>query len=65
MSLDKKDRALLIMLFYQNGSNLSIELCEYRQLSCLHKDPMSWQALKKMIRKFGCDARKRNESDFK
>ena len=50
--MEKKDRALLIKLFYQNGSNLSIALREYRRLNCLRKGPMSRQALKKMIQKF-------------
>ena len=50
--MEKKDRALLIKLFYQNGSNLSIALREYRRLNCLRKGPMSRHALKKMIQKF-------------
>lgn len=52
MALEKKDRALLVKLFYQNGGNLSTALREYRRLKCLRKGPMSRQALKKMIQKF-------------
>ena len=52
MSLTKKDRVLLIKLFYQNGGNLSIALPEYRRLNCLRKGSMSKQALKKMVQNF-------------
>ena len=46
------NRALLIKLFYQFGGNLSTALGENRRLNCLHKGPMSRQALKKIIQKF-------------
>lgn len=52
MALEKKERALLVKLFYQNGNNLSSALREYRRLKGLRKGPMSRQALKKMMTKF-------------
>ncbi|GBM41905.1 hypothetical protein AVEN_13623-1 [Araneus ventricosus] len=52
MSLEKKERALLMKLFYRNGSNLSTALREYQRLKSLRKGPMSRQALRKMITKF-------------
>ncbi|GBM52533.1 hypothetical protein AVEN_230564-1 [Araneus ventricosus] len=51
MSLEKKERVLLIKMFFQNGSNLSTALREYRRLKGLRKGPMLRQALKKMITK--------------
>ncbi|GBN16768.1 hypothetical protein AVEN_156101-1 [Araneus ventricosus] len=52
MPLEKKERALLMKLFYQNNSNLSTALREYHHLNGLRKQPMSRRALKKMITKF-------------
>ena len=52
MSLEKKDRALLIKLFYQKCDNLSTALREYRGFNCLRKNPTLRQALKKNIQKF-------------
>ena len=52
MSLEKKDHVSLIKLFYQNGSNLSIALRDYRRLNCLRKGSKSRQALRKIIQKF-------------
>lgn len=52
MPLQKKDRALLVKLFYQNGSNSVAALREYRRLKGLRKGPMSKNGLKKMIMKF-------------
>ncbi|GBL83421.1 hypothetical protein AVEN_110719-1 [Araneus ventricosus] len=52
MPLEKKEQALLMKLLYQNGSNLSTALREYRSLKGLRKWSVSRQALKKMITKF-------------
>ena len=52
MSLEKKDRVLLIKLLYENGGDLTTAFREYRSLNCLRKSPMSRQVLKKMIQKF-------------
>ena len=52
MSLKKKNRTLLIKLFYKNGGNLSTALRECRRLNCLRKDLTSRQTLKKIIQKF-------------
>ncbi|GBN80616.1 hypothetical protein AVEN_251339-1 [Araneus ventricosus] len=52
MPFEKNERALLMKLFYQSGSNLSIALREYRGLNGLPKGPMSRKAFKKMIAKF-------------
>ncbi|GBM22131.1 hypothetical protein AVEN_266490-1 [Araneus ventricosus] len=50
MPLEKKEPALLMKLFYQNGSNLSTALREYRLLKGLRKGSMSRQALKKITK---------------
>ncbi|GBN77288.1 hypothetical protein AVEN_170385-1 [Araneus ventricosus] len=52
MHLEKKQRSLRVKLFYQNDSNLSTSLREYRRLKSLRKGHMLRQALKKMITKF-------------
>ena len=52
VSLAKKDRTLLIKLFYQISCNLSTALREYRRLNRLRKAPMSRQDLKNTIQKF-------------
>ena len=52
MPLQKKDRALLIKLFYQNGSNSLVALRAYHRLKVLQKKSMWKNVLKKMIMKF-------------
>ena len=53
MFLGKKDRVLLIKLFYENGGSLSTALHISRRLNYLRKGATSRQALKKkMIQKF-------------
>ncbi|GBM93783.1 hypothetical protein AVEN_131871-1 [Araneus ventricosus] len=53
MPLEKKERALLMKLFYRNGSNLSTAPLVYQRLKDLRKGAMSGQAaLKKIITKF-------------
>ena len=52
MTLEKKERVFLIELFYQDGSNFSRALREYRHLKRLRKNTMSRFALKTMITKF-------------
>ncbi|GBM99497.1 hypothetical protein AVEN_119776-1 [Araneus ventricosus] len=50
--LERKERYILMKFFYQNGSNLSTAMREYRRLEGLRKVLKSRQALKKMITKF-------------
>lgn len=52
MLLKKKDRALLIKLFYQNGSYSLASLIEYRCLKEMRKGSISKNGLKNMIKKF-------------
>lgn len=52
MTLNKKERALLVKIFYQNGSNYSATLKEYRRMKRLRRGPMSVNGLKNMISKF-------------
>ena len=52
MAIAKKDRALLVKLFYQNGSNSNAALRKYRQQKGLRRGPMSINGLKKMMKKF-------------
>ncbi|GFW88899.1 uncharacterized protein TNCV_2683331 [Trichonephila clavipes] len=52
MSLQKKDRSLVVKLFYQNGSNHLAALREYRRLKDLQKGALSRIDLRKMIMKF-------------
>ncbi|GFW91415.1 uncharacterized protein TNCV_3375811 [Trichonephila clavipes] len=51
-ALTKKDRTLLVKLFYQNGSNHLAALLEYRRLKDLRKGPISKIGLRKMTMKF-------------
>ncbi|PSN48451.1 hypothetical protein C0J52_18942 [Blattella germanica] len=52
MSLDKRNRALLVKLFYKNNNNASAALREYRRLKGLRKGPLSPSALRNMMKKF-------------
>ena len=50
--IEKRDRALLVKLFYLNGSKSSAALREYRRMKGLRRGPMSTNGLKKMVMKF-------------
>ena len=52
MTLSKKERALLMKIFYQNGSNNSATLKEFRRMKRLRRGPMSVNGLKTMISVF-------------
>lgn len=52
MPLNKKERALIVKLFYQNESNASAALRAYRRMKNLRRGPMSSSAVQRMIRKF-------------
>ena len=62
MSLNKKERALIVKLFYQNNSNALAALQAYRWMKNLRREPMNLSGVKLMIRKFdrlsGCCTRK-------
>ena len=45
-------RTLLGKIFYQNGSNYSVTLKEYRRTERLRKGPLNVNGLKNMISKF-------------
>ena len=47
MVIEKRDRALLVKLFYLNGSKSSAALREYRHMKGLRRGPMSTNGLKK------------------
>ncbi|GFS68755.1 hypothetical protein TNCV_408611 [Trichonephila clavipes] len=51
MTLNKKERALLVKIFYQNGSNYLATLKEYRRMKRL-RCQTSVNGLKNMISKF-------------
>ena len=48
----RSDRALLVKLFYLNGSKSSATLREYRRMKGLRRGLMSTNGLKKMMIKF-------------
>ncbi|KAJ4431716.1 hypothetical protein ANN_20318 [Periplaneta americana] len=50
--VEKGDRALLVKLFYQNGSNSNAALREYRRQKQLRRGPMSSNGLKNMMERF-------------
>ena len=52
MTLSTKECALLVKIFYQNGSNYSVTLKEFWHMKCLRRGPMSVDGLKNMIYKF-------------
>lgn len=52
MTLYKKERALIIKLFYQNQSNASAALRSYRRMKNLRILPISVNVVKGMIRQF-------------
>ena len=52
MVIEKRDHALLVKLFYLNGSKSSTTLREYRRMKGLRSGPMSTNGLKKMMMKF-------------
>ncbi|KAF8791158.1 hypothetical protein HNY73_006074 [Argiope bruennichi] len=52
MPLTKKEHLLTVKLFYQNASNASAAIRDYRQLKNLRKGHMSASAIKGMMWKF-------------
>ena len=52
MTLNKEERALLVKIFYQNGSNYSAILKECRRMKQLRKCLLSVNGLENMISKF-------------
>ena len=52
MVIEKRDRTLLVMLFYQNGSKSRSASREFRQMKGLRRGPMSTNGLKKKMVKF-------------
>ena len=52
MVIEKRDRALLVKLFYLNGSKISASLREYRLMKGLRRGPVSTSGLKNLITKF-------------
>ena len=49
---EKRDRALLVKLFYVNSSKSSAALREYRHMKGLRRGHISTNGLKKMMMKF-------------
>ena len=49
MVIEKRDRALLVKLFYLDGSKSSAALREYRRMKGLRRGPMSTNWLKMMM----------------
>ena len=58
MVIEKRDRVMLVKLFYLNGSKSSAAMREYRRKKGLRTGPMSTNGLKKMMVKF------KNTDDF-
>ena len=52
MVTKKVDRALLVKIFYLNGSKSNAALREYRRMEELRRGPKSTNVLKKMVMKF-------------
>ena len=50
MIIEKRDRALLVKLFYLNGSKSSAGVREYHRIKGLRGGPMSTKGLKKMMK---------------
>ena len=50
MVIEKRDRALLVKLFYLNASKSSAVLREYRRMKGLRRGPMSTNEVKKMMK---------------
>ena len=49
MVIEKRDRALLVKLFYLNSSKSSAALCEHHHMKGLKRGPMSTNGLRKMM----------------